>query len=75
MVAPGVQIPPSSPNSIKEQIMQPMGRKKIVLPGGKHRVKDHGKNIAGWWEDIAQPNKTSARMKAKTEIRQRLSCL
>tara|TARA_B100000508_G_scaffold139407_1_gene137360 strand:+ start:19232 stop:19399 length:168 start_codon:yes stop_codon:yes gene_type:complete len=55
--------------------MQPMGRKKIVLPGGKHRVKDHGKNIAGWWEDIAQPNKTSARMKAKTEIRQRLSCL
>lgn len=55
--------------------MQPMGRKKIVLPGGKHRVKVQGKNIAGWWEDIAQPNKTSARMQAKSEIREQLASM
>ena len=52
--------------------MQPLGRKNIQLPGAKHHPKENGKNIPGWWEDIAQDSKTSARMEAKREIRKEL---
>lgn len=52
--------------------MEPLGRKKIQLANAKHKPKENGKNIPGWWEDIAQDSKTSARMKAKREINKEL---
>lgn len=48
--------------------MQPLGRKKIQLPDAKHKPKDAGKHITGWWENIVNISKTAARFSAKKEI-------
>lgn len=45
--------------------MQPLGRKPVQLPNAKHKVKDNGKNIEGWWEDIGGENKAAERAHAK----------
>lgn len=49
--------------------MQPLGREPIQLPNAKHHPKFEGKNIEGWWEDRGDGSKTSARFKAKQDIK------
>ena len=48
--------------------MSPLGRKKIQIPAAKHHPKVRGKNVTGWWENIALDSNTSARMQIKLEL-------
>jgi hypothetical protein len=48
--------------------MQPMGRKSIQLPDAKHKPKDNGKNLIGWWEDMGSENKKAERQQSKKDI-------
>ena len=52
--------------------MQPMGRKNKQLPNAKHKIKDGGKNLVGWWEGICSENKKGERQKAKRDIKREL---
>ena len=52
--------------------MKPMGQTNIQLPNAKHKIKDNGKNLVGWWEDIGFENKKGARQEAKREISKEL---
>jgi hypothetical protein len=48
--------------------MQPLGRKKIQMPEAKHKPKEKGKHITGWWENIVTLSKKRARREAKEQI-------
>ena len=39
------------------------------MPDGKHKCKDKGKKLTGWWEPICSENKKSERQEAKKDIR------
>ena len=52
--------------------MRPLGRKTVQLPNAKSHPKENGKNIKGWWEDDHGDTNTSARMKAKRDIKKEL---
>ena len=53
--------------------MTPEGRKTIRLPGSKWKPKHNGKNVPGWWEDIAPPCKRRARQESRTEIKREVN--
>ncbi len=48
--------------------MQPLGRKKIQMPDAKHKPKENGKHIPGWWEDIVGASIKRDRREAKMRI-------
>lgn len=48
--------------------MKPMGRKKVKLLNSKHKVKENGKNVTAWWENIVFLSKKRDRFAAKKEI-------
>tara|TARA_R110000851_G_scaffold187318_1_gene337175 strand:+ start:63242 stop:63778 length:537 start_codon:yes stop_codon:yes gene_type:complete len=48
--------------------MQPLGRKSVQIPNAKHKPKSNGKNIDGWWVDIASENKAGEKQQVKKEI-------
>ena len=52
--------------------MKPMGIKKIQMPDAKHKPKENGKHIPGWWENIVTPCKKRGRREAKEEIAREL---
>ena len=47
--------------------MKPQGR-RYQSHNAKWKVKDHGKNIAGWWENVISPSNKRARVEGKQEI-------
>ena len=52
----------------KEMSMPPLGRKKSLMKHKVH-VKQNGKNIKAWWEDVHLASNTSARMRSKLSVK------
>jgi hypothetical protein len=48
--------------------MKPLGRKTVQFPNAKHHPKENGRNVPGWWEDVACPSKKRERRNIKQEI-------
>ena len=51
--------------------MKPLGRKKIQMPDAKHKPKENGKNVTGWWENIVNLCKKRDRREARQDITER----
>lgn len=51
--------------------MQNIGRKKVLSPY-KWKVKWCGKNLKGWWEEIASMSKRAAKFKVKQQIKKEI---
>ena len=49
--------------------MKPMGRRKNRMQSAKHKPKENGKNLKGWWENVVSPCKKRDRREAKEEIK------
>ena len=52
--------------------MQPLGRKKIRIPSGKHKVSENGKHLTCWWEVIASRSKRAEKNIAARDIKMEL---
>ena len=50
--------------------MKPLGRKNQRTGDHKHRVKEDGKNIKGWWEDMIPPCKRADRQQSKRDVQE-----
>jgi hypothetical protein len=50
--------------------MKPLGRKCFRPPSPcKHKVKEKGKTIEAWWENICHKGKNSEKHQCKKEIK------
>lgn len=55
--------------------MKPLGRGLFKQRGCKHKPKDNGKNMVGWWEECIAPNKTKDKKLTLKDIEKELDLM